>query len=121
MPLYTFVCREGHRDQIFAKIADRDSPRTCLCGGPLTRIIEAPSIRPDIPAYQSPVTGEWVNSRAQRREDLLRTGSMEWEPGLRQELAKRRAEKFEEALKPFEKGVEDVARAMVASGDIPPI
>lgn len=121
MPLYTFVCPEGHKEAGFAKIAERDNPRHCLCGGLFRRIIEAPALRPEIQSYQSPVTGEWIDSRAQRREDLLRTGSMEWEPGLRQDLAKRRAERFEEALAPLEKGVEEVARAMVASGDLPPI
>jgi hypothetical protein len=41
-------------------------------------------IQPDLPGYESPVTGEWVEGRKARREDLLRTGSRPWE-GMEQE------------------------------------
>jgi hypothetical protein len=41
-------------------------------------------IQPDLPAYQSPVTGEWIEGRKARREDLQRTNSRPWE-GLEQE------------------------------------
>jgi acyl transferase domain-containing protein len=41
-------------------------------------------IMADLPGYQSPVTELWVEGRAQRREDLKRTGSRPWE-GLQQE------------------------------------
>ena len=44
-----------------------------------------PLIIPDLPGYQSPVTGLWVEGRAARREDLKRTGSRPWE-GKEQEL-----------------------------------
>jgi hypothetical protein len=44
----------------------------------------APMVIGDLPSYQSPVTGLWVDGRAQRREDLKRTGSRPWE-GLDQE------------------------------------
>lgn len=36
-------------------------------------------IQPDLPGYESPVTGQWVEGRKARREDLLRTGSRPWE------------------------------------------
>lgn len=36
-------------------------------------------VQPDLPGYQSPVTGLWVEGRKQRREDLKRTGSRPWE------------------------------------------
>jgi hypothetical protein len=51
-------------------------------------------IQPDLPGYQSPVTGLWVEGRRARREDLRRTGSRPWE-GMEQErkvAAKARAE-----------------------------
>ncbi len=41
-------------------------------------------LMPDLPGYQSPVTGLWVEGRRQRREDLKRTGSRPYE-GLEQE------------------------------------
>lgn len=36
-------------------------------------------IQPDLPGYESPVTGEWVEGRKARREDLKRTGCRPWE------------------------------------------
>jgi hypothetical protein len=44
----------------------------------------APMVIPDLPGYQSPVTGLWVDGRKQRREDLKRTNSRPFE-GLEQE------------------------------------
>lgn len=41
-------------------------------------------LMPDLPGYQSPVTGLWVEGRRARREDLKRTGSRPYE-GLAQE------------------------------------
>jgi hypothetical protein len=41
-------------------------------------------IQPDLPGYQSPVTGQWIEGRRARREDLLRTNSRPWE-GMEQE------------------------------------
>lgn len=31
-----------------------------------------PFLQPDLPGYQSPVTGAWIEGRAARREDLRR-------------------------------------------------
>jgi hypothetical protein len=39
---------------------------------------------PDVPEYQSPVDGKLVSGRVQRKQDLLRTKSREWE-GMEQE------------------------------------
>lgn len=44
----------------------------------------APAIHADLPGYQSPVTGQWIEGRRARREDLKRTGSRPWE-GMDQE------------------------------------
>lgn len=42
-------------------------------------------IQPDLPGYESPVSGQWIEGRKARREDLLRTHSRPWE-GREQEL-----------------------------------
>lgn len=44
----------------------------------------APLVFGDLPSYQSPVTGLWVDGRVARREDLKRTGCRPYE-GLDQE------------------------------------
>lgn len=54
----------------------------------------APFIWDDLPGYESPATGKWVEGRKARREDLKRSGCRPYE-GKEQELkeaAKRRAE-----------------------------
>lgn len=45
---------------------------------------ETPAVFGDLPGYESPVTGQWVEGRRARREDLLRSGCRPWE-GLEQE------------------------------------
>lgn len=52
----------------------------------------APTVWNDLPGYQSPVTGLWVEGRRQRREDLKRTGSRPYE-GFEQE--KKEADKIQ--------------------------
>lgn len=48
-------------------------------------------IQPDYAGYESPVTGEWIEGRKARREDLKRTGSRPYE-GFAQE--KKEADKY---------------------------
>lgn len=43
------------------------------------RRADAPEVWDDLPGYDSPVTGEWVEGRRQRREDLKRTGCRPYE------------------------------------------
>jgi hypothetical protein len=67
----------------------------------------APMIFGDLPGYESPVTGQWIEGRRARREDLKRTGCRPWE-GLaaeKREAARQRAyeeirqdRKIEEAI-----------------------
>lgn len=68
----------------------------------------APTIIPDTPGYQSPVTGLWVEGRKARREDLKRTGSRPWE-GMaaerkeadrqRAEIAKKQDQRLDQAIR----------------------
>jgi hypothetical protein len=64
---------------------------------------EVPTVWGDLPGYESPVTGKWIEGRAARREDLARTGCRPYE-GRDQEVkeaARHRAyaeQKFEQRL-----------------------
>lgn len=51
----------------------------------------APMIVGDLPGYQSPVSGAWIEGRKARRNDLARTGSRPWEgmESERREAARR--------------------------------
>lgn len=57
----------------------------------------APMIMTDLPGYQSPTTGLWVEGRVQRREDLKRSGCRPWE-GREQEMKEaNRRQSYDEA------------------------
>lgn len=76
-----YVLRDGHLiDKRTGECADSD-PRAP---------ISLPQVRGDLPAYRSPITGEVVDGRAARREDLARHGCREidpseWKPEYRNE------------------------------------
>lgn len=112
MPLYRYRCQHGHIEHGFAKIANRDDPRFCECGAFATRLFDAPAIRPDIQPYQSPVDGRWIDSRVARKEDLRRTGSVEWEPGLREQAERNRLESIESDLKVLDATVDKAVAEM---------
>ena len=40
-------------------------------------------------AYRSPVTGEWIRTRAARAEDLKRHGCVEYDEGVKQDYHRR--------------------------------
>lgn len=121
MPLYSAECANGHKLDFWSKIAERDSERFCSCGLTLIRVLAAPRLRPEIPSYQSPIDGRWIDSRAARREDLARSGSMEYDPEIKKDLARIRADNEAKAFAPLERHIEDTARALVASGALPPL
>jgi hypothetical protein len=81
----------------------------------MTRILDAPFIRPEIQAYQSPVDGRVINSRAQRREDLKRTNSLEWEPGIRTDAERTRLANIEKNVATVEASIDKTVAEMHAS------
>jgi hypothetical protein len=70
----------------------------------MVRLIEAPSLIPDIPGYESPVDGRWISGRAARNEDLKRNNCRPWE-GMEYER-KEAIRRSEYATADYEKGVE---------------
>jgi len=122
MPFYSFRCSNGHLETHYSKIAARDDVRQCdQCGANLRRLLEAPYIRPELQAYTSPIDGRWINSRAQRTEDLRRNNCIEYDPEMRKELPARQAEIREKAAAPLDACIEKTARELVASGKLSPL
>ncbi len=60
-----------------------------------------------MPSYQSPVSGKWIDSPSQRRDDLAKTGSRPWE-GMEAEQ-KEAARKTQEFDKLLDKSAESAA------------
>jgi len=85
VPCYQAMCHKcGAYHEYYQSVARcMDTPECC---GTKTekRIFTAPMGIVDIPAYQSPITGRWINSRSERSEDLKRNGCRPWE-GMEQE------------------------------------
>lgn len=42
----------------------------------------------DLPSYQSPITGKWIDGRTARKRDLQEHGCVEYEPSMKEEHAK---------------------------------
>ncbi len=118
MPFYGFACPTcGARETHYSKIADRDKARRCenLCDMPMDRLIEAPALRPEIQAYTSPVTGQWVNSRAQRTEDLKRSGSIAYDPEMKKDMARTRADSSAKIDAALDRTIESTVASFHAS------
>lgn len=85
MPIYESLCHTCGKVQDYYQSASncRDTP--VCCGAKTEKVIlSAPFGVVDIPAYQSPTTGRWINSRRERTEDLKQSNSRPWE-GMEQE------------------------------------
>lgn len=92
MPLYDYRCPEHGYFDGYADMAHSSEPAACpACGQASPKVIlHAPRVFGDWEGFESPATGEWVEGRKARREDMLRSGCREWE-GLESELRARAA------------------------------
>lgn len=99
MPIYDAKCLKcGGVDEYIRPASQYLDTPEC-CGQPMQKVIlQAPFGIVDIPAYQSPVSGRWINSRAQRTEDLKRNNARPWE-GMEQETKVAQARAKEEEKK----------------------
>ena len=82
----------------------------------MVRQIVAPSVKPDIEPYISPATGKIVNSRNQRKNDLKASGAIEWEPGLKEQIERRRQDLIRDDEKKLDSAVDNVVRELNACG-----
>lgn len=119
MPAYSTLCAAcGSRNVIYRKIADRDNLDPCTCGGAVSRILDKPMVIPEITPYVSPNGDRVVNSRAQRRDDLARSGAYEWEPGIKEDIRRKHEQIKAEAFKPISDAVDSIVRDLNTSGKL---
>lgn len=99
MPVYEYLCPNGHVTEHLRKIKDRRMGAVCSRCTAIARlaILHPPKVFGDYDGYLSPSSGQWVEGRRARQEDLLRTGCRPFEAGER-EAAQRRAAQNERAL-----------------------
>ena len=65
MPIYTYVCDNGHQFDRFLKLSDYREPQTCECGADSKKKIMPTMINCDMQPwdrYISPATGRPVGS-----------------------------------------------------------
>jgi len=114
MPVYAYKCPCGMRFDRWLPLARYDEAQTCdECGEVATKQILPTTIRVDIPAYVSPVTGNLVDGRAARREDLKRSGCRPWEGMEQEQKEAARIREYEEQAADLrlERGLAEVAAA----------
>lgn len=103
MPIYESICFRCGKAHEYYQTAENCYKTPDCCGVPTEkRILTAPFGQVDIPAYVSPVSGKWINSRRERTEDLKRTNSRPWE-GMEQE------QKESDRQKAYQEAKEDAA------------
>ena len=102
MPIYEARCRLCGTVQDYYQTAAKchDTPM-CCCMQTEKVILSAPMGIVDIPAYISPTSGRWINSRRERHEDMKASNARPWE-GMEQE------KKESERLKAYQEAAEDV-------------
>lgn len=114
MPLYVYDCSQCNiRLTKFLRLKDYKKTQHCtVCTLPLTRVITAPMIATDLPGYECPITGKWIEGRRQHEENLKRTDSRLLEPGETQEKEKARKAADEALDKAIDATVEHQVAAM---------
>lgn len=113
MPVYQYKCTEHGVFERFLKASEHRSVSACpLCEAESRQIITSVSVhiprsmRWDFDPYQSPASGNVISSDRQRQADFANTGTMEWEPGMRQDKERDAKEAEQELDKAIDETVE---------------
>lgn len=90
MPIYDYACQQcGNQETGYRRIDDRHNGPVC-CAATMQMQISPHMVMPDLPGYESPVTGKWIEGRVARQEDLRRSGCRPYELGEKQEFIKQK-------------------------------
>ena len=82
MPLYEYLCPEGHTFERMLPLAEYRTQQYCACGNAAQKVIlHAPRVFGDYEGYESPASGKWIEGKRARQEDLARTGCRPYEDG----------------------------------------
>lgn len=101
MPIYEYHCPACHkRFDAFKKLTNYKDEQQHACGTVATKVVSAPMVAVDYPAYVSPASGKMITGKKEHLEDLARTGCRLLEPGEREGLTKKVKEQ-EKALDTF--------------------
>jgi putative FmdB family regulatory protein len=114
MPTYDYKCPSCHaRREIVKPLAElnRTEPcHRCKCGG-MERLISAPMVRGDLPGYDCPITGKWIEGRRAHEENLARHGCRVFEAGEREAFIRQR----QADERDFDRRLDETAEAFIAN------
>lgn len=117
MPVYEYRCKRGHVVTALRKVEDRERPEACHCGQQALKVIlSAPRVFGDYEGYVSPASGQWIEGRRAREEDMKRTGCRPYDPSERNDLARREREQEKELDDAVDAAV-DVSMAQLTQHD----
>jgi putative FmdB family regulatory protein len=118
MPIYSYRCPlcEVARTE-FRKIAERERLPECDgCRVTCFREVSAPALAPMFQEFISPVSGKRITSRASYAYDLEATGSIAYEPGLKQDIARNRKAALQKSVDLALRRTDETIAALDASG-----
>ena len=68
MPLYEYLCPEGHTFERMLPLAEYRTQQYCACGNAAQKVIlHAPRVFGDYEGYESPASGKWIEGKRARR------------------------------------------------------
>ena len=112
MPLYDFACDNGHKFERMVALRDFEVVQICYCGADSSRLISKPMFTVDHTGYDCPITGKWIGSKHQHRENLAIHGCRVLETGEKDRNEADRKEADEKLDKILDKAVEQQFDAM---------
>ena len=120
MPLYDFLCAEGHRFDRLVKLANFDDPQHCACGAGAMRQLSAPRVISDHIEPCLGMDGKMHDSLASYRATLRADGNPQGENYI--ELGNERVKPVERKFDRKQR-VDDIKAAIadVREGRVPPV
>lgn len=111
MPLHDYSCGKCKVFfEAFCPVAALQEPVLHSCGEVATRrFLHAPRVQGDITPYDCPVTGKWIESRSEHRNNLKKHGAHVLEPGEVEQDRKARQRRDEDIEKAADTAVERAA------------
>lgn len=91
MPIYEYLCANGHNFDRYLPLKDYKQPQVCDCGAEAKKQISRPMINCDIQPwdrYVSPVSGKLITSYKDRKKDMEDHGCVDYEPSHRKHVEK---------------------------------
>src|ERR1700704_3285568 len=93
MPIYTYSCRGcGERFERYLPMALCSTLVIHACAGVGPKIFLPPMVRGDLPGYESPIDGRWIEGRRARLEDLRRHSCRPYETGEKEQNERARGQ-----------------------------